>query len=107
MYPDWGLGNVWSVSAAGTDLLAEGLAQPEGLALDGDRLVVVEEGKDRVVAIDLDTGSFEVVVEGLQLGSRVVPGAFPNGIFNGIAVGENGSIYISEDVTNTVLEFKR
>lgn len=104
---DWALGNVWSVSAAGTDLLAGGLAQPEGLALDGDRLLVVEEGNDRVVGIDLDTGSVEVVVEGLQLGSRVIPGAFPYGIFNGIAVGENGSIYVSEDVTNTVLEFKR
>lgn len=59
------------------------------------------------MAIDLDTGSVEVVVEGLQLGSRVIPSAFPYGIFNGIAVGENGSIYVSEDVTNTVLEFKR
>ncbi len=104
---DWAFGNVWAVADSGTELLAFGLAQPEGLALDGDRLLVVEEGADRVVAIDLTSGAMSTVVEGLQVGSRVVPGSFPHGIFNGVAVGADGTIYVTDDGTNAVYEFKR
>ena len=47
---DWALGQVWAVpDGAPPELLASGLAGPEGLAVDGDRLLVVEAGADRVV----------------------------------------------------------
>jgi hypothetical protein len=87
--------------------LASDLSSPEGLALDGDRLLVVEEGLDRVSAIDLSSGEVTPVVEGLDLGGRVIPHSLPYGAFNGIAVGPNGSIFVTEDVTNTVYEFAR
>lgn len=58
-------------------------------------------------AIDLATGAVTPVIEDLDLGSRVAPGALPNGIFNGVAVGADGSIFVSADGTNTVYEFKR
>jgi glucose/arabinose dehydrogenase len=48
-----------------------------------------------------------VVVEGLDLGGRVIPGTLPHGAFSGVAVGPDGSIFVTEDVTNTVYEFAR
>ena len=54
------------------------------LALDGNRLLVVEEWADRVSAINLTTGAVTPVIQGLDLGARVVPTALPYGIFNGI-----------------------
>lgn len=105
---DWGAGTVWAVSDGDPAvLLAAGLSSPEGLALDGNRLLVVEEGEDQVSAIDLSSGAVTTVIEGLTLGSRVTPGALPNGIFNGVTVAASGSIYVSDDGANAVYEFKR
>ncbi len=105
---DWAQGTVFAVPSDGDAVpLATDLAFPEGLALDGDRLLVVEEGLDRVSAIDLASGAVTPVIEGLDLGARVTPGALPFGMLTGVAVGPNGSIYVTEDVTNTVYEFTR
>ncbi len=105
---DWALGTVFAVPSGGDAVpLATELAFPEGLALDGDRLLVVEEGLDRVSAIDLASGTVTPVIEGLDLGGRVIPGALPFGMITGVAVGPNGSIFVTEDVTNTVYEFTR
>ena len=87
--------------------IATELAAPEGLAVDGDRLLVVEEGLDQVSAIDLATGEKTVVIEGLALGGSGHPGALPHGNFNGVAVGPDGSIFVSVDGQNAVLEFTR
>ena len=105
---DWVLGTVFAVGPDGEAVpLASELAFPEGLALDGDRLLVVEEGLDRVAAIDLASGEISTVVEGLDLGERVIPGALPYGSFNGVAVGPLGEIVVTEDGTNTVYRFTR
>ncbi len=105
---DWAQGTVFAVPADGEPTtLATELAGPEGLALDGDRLLVVEQGLGQVTAIDLDSGAKSVVIEGLALGDRVIPGAFPHGNFNGVAVGPDGSIYVSVDGDNSVLRFAR
>ena len=105
---DWALGTIFAVPPDGEAVpLASDLASPEGLALDGDRLLVVEEGLDRVSAIDLSSGEVTPVVEDLDLGGRVIPHSLPYGAFNGVAVRPEGSIYVTEDVTNTVYEFAR
>lgn len=104
----WALGTVFAVAPDGEAVaLASDLASPEGLALDGDRLPVVEEDLDRVSAIDLSSGDVTPVVEGLDRGGRVIPHTLPHGALNGVAVGPNGSIFVTEDVTNTVYEFAR
>lgn len=46
------------------------------------------------------------MIEGLELGDRVVPGGVPHGNFNGVAATDR-AIYVSEDGTNSVYEFKR
>ena len=105
---DWALGTVFAVASDGEVVaLASDLSSPEGLALDGGRLLVVEEGLDRVSAIDLSSGEVTPVVEGLDLGARVIPHTLPFGAFNGVAVGPDGSIFVTEDVSNTVYEFTR
>jgi sugar lactone lactonase YvrE len=105
---DWAMGTVFAVPTGGEAVpLATELAFPEGLALDGDRLLVVEEGLDRVSAIDLASGAVTPVIEGLDLGARVVPGTLPFGSVTGVAVGPNGSIYVSADGSNAGYEFAR
>ena len=100
-------GVVWTVSDGQVEQLATGLSSPEGLAVDGGRLLVVEEGHDRVAAIDLTTGAVTSVIEGLDLGSRVVPSALPHFVFNGVTVGPDPSIYVTADGANAVYRFRR
>ena len=100
-------GVVWAVSAGSAEQIATNLSAPEGLAVDGSRLLVVEEGLDQVSAIDLATGAVTPVVEGLDLGSRVIPTAPPHGIFNGVTVGADDAIYVSDDGANAVYKFDR
>lgn len=68
---------------------------------------MVEEGRDRVSAIDLATGAVTPLIEGHSLGSRVIPTALPHGVFNGVTVGRNASIYVTDDGANALYEFKR
>lgn len=103
---DWASGLVWAIGDSGASVLASGLASPEGIALDGDRLLVVEEALDQVTAIDISTGATTTVVQGLDLGSRVVPETLPHGIFNGVTATGNG-IYVTDDGANAVYEFRR
>ena len=103
---DWATGLIWAVSGSGTSIVTDGLVTPEGLALDGDRLLVVEEQLGQVTAIDLGTGDKTVIIDGLELGYRPIPGGLPTGVFNGIAVTDRGSILIPSDISNTVTEYR-
>ena len=102
---DWATGIVWAVSDAGTSLLTGGLSFPEGLAVDGDRLLVVETGRQQVTAIDLETGAHSVVIVGLDYSDRIPENFFPYGMFSGVAIGPDNSIYVSDDGVNKVYEF--
>ena len=104
---DWAAGTVWAVSDSGTSLLASGLVLPEGLAVDGDQLLVVETGLKQVTAIDLATGDLSAAIVGLDYSDRVPENFFPYGMMAGVAVGNDGSIFVSDDGVNTVYEFRR
>jgi hypothetical protein len=69
-------------------------------------LLVVEEGADRVSAVDLATGAVSDVITGLALGDPVVPGAVPHGIVSSVDASDR-SIYVTSDIDNTVRQFKR
>lgn len=105
---DWATGIVWQVHFVGQTPqpavpVAFGLANPEGLALDLDgSLLVVEAGAGRLSRIDLTTGEVTVVAEGLKLGAPGVAGMPPIWMFNGVAVGPSGAIYITGDVTGVL-----
>jgi hypothetical protein len=105
---DWATGKVWQVEFDGDtplppELVAQNLVRPEGLALDLDgSLLVVEAGAGRLSRIDLSSGEVSVVAEGLELGASGPPRTPPTWIFNGVAVGPSGAIYITGDVTNVL-----
>ena len=83
--------------------VAGGLAGPEGLAIDADGcLLVVESAVGRVTRIDPATGATSVVAEGLPLGMPASPSMPPTWVFNGIAVGAHGAIYVTADIRNAV-----
>ena len=103
---DWATGIVWAVHDGTASILAAELAFPEGMTVDGDRLLVVETGRQQVTAINLATGDKSAVIVGLDYSDRVPEGFFPFGIMSGVAVGER-SIYVSDDGVNKVYEFRR
>ena len=104
---DWATGIVWAIDEAGPAPIASGLLGLEGLAVDGNRLLAVETGRQRVTAIDLDTGEQSAAVVGLDFSDRVPEGFFPFGFMSGVAVGPDRSIVVSDDGVNTVLLFRR
>jgi sugar lactone lactonase YvrE len=105
---DWASGVVWQIVADGEVLaspapVAGGLVQPEGLALDRDgSLLVVESGLGRLTRVDPATGATSPVASGLGLGAPAVPGTPPTWVFNGVAVGATGEIYVTGDIANVV-----
>ena len=49
----------------------------EGMVVDGDRLLVVETGRQQVTAIDLATGDMSPVIVGLDYSDRVPDRVLP------------------------------
>jgi sugar lactone lactonase YvrE len=101
---DWAAGNVWAVTETDTSLLASGLALPEGLAVDGDRLLVAETGLQQGRR-SIWRQDRSAVVVGLDYTARVPEGFFPYGNMAGVAVGSNGAMYVSDDGVNKVCKF--
>ena len=106
---DWATGIVWQLTfddagnLVAQSPVAFGLSFPEGLALDLDgSLLVVETSAGRLSRIDPATGVVTAVAEGLQLGAPGVPGGAPTWMFNGVAVGPSGAIYVTGDIANVI-----
>jgi sugar lactone lactonase YvrE len=83
----------------------DGLIQPEGLAVLPDgRIAVVEAGARRLTAIDPETGATEVLAADLPVG-RVVPNTpAPVHVPSGVAVGNNGNLYLTSDRDRSVIK---
>lgn len=97
--------------------VAEGLERPQGIAVSGGELFVVETGTRRLLAIDLGSGERRVEVEELAVGlppglTRVQPELPGHGAgvpvpFAGVAVGPDGSLYVSANGEGSVLRLQR
>jgi sugar lactone lactonase YvrE len=107
---DWATGMVWKVVSGGAPAMtpvAKDLQQPEGLAVDQDgSLLVVEAGAGRLSRIDVNTGQVTTVADGLDLGAPGAPSVPPTWVFNGVAVGPSGAIYVTGDKTNVLYKFR-
>lgn len=109
---DWAQGAVFQIVAGGTPVgpipIATGLSYPEGLAVNTDgNLLVVESGAGRLSSINPATGEVTTVAEGLELGAAGTAAAPPNWVFNGVAVGSRGHIYVTGDKANVLYRFKQ
>jgi sugar lactone lactonase YvrE len=100
---DWGTGTVWQLARRGRwlrspEAVAEGLIQPEGLAVDRfGHLLVVEAGTGSLLRIRRHSHRVHVLVEGLDLGVSALPGLLPTWFFNGVDVDRAGHVYVSGD----------
>jgi sugar lactone lactonase YvrE len=110
---EWASGRVLQLIADGQPLpeprvVARGLAAPEGLAVASDgSLLVVESAAGRLARIDLRVGGISTLADGLALGAPGIPSLPPTWIFNGVAVGPSGAIYVTGDRANVLYCFER
>ncbi len=110
-------GEVVQVSGGRTQAVLDGLDRPEGIAVRGDSLFVVETGGKRVVKLDLASGATEILVENLPVGppQGVAPLRLggvgdmcgPMWTFTGLAVGPDGTVYVSGDMEGSVLALRQ
>lgn len=88
-------------------VVAEGLAQPEGLAqTPWGSFIVAEVGARRLTEIDPTNGSRRTVADGLPIGAPQVPGQPPAGVPTGVAVAADGSVYLSSDLNNAIYRIR-
>ena len=107
---DWGTGIVWQVGFNGDTPMPAvpivfGLMNPEGLAWDKEGgLLVVETGASRLSRIDLATGTVSKIADGLKLSPPAIglDNFPPTYAFDGVAIGQNGDIYVSGGGKNVI-----
>ncbi len=81
--------------------VAEGFQLPRAVAAGPDgKLVVLDVGAKEAVAVDPGTGAKTVLARNLPVGWITKP--VPNG--GGVAVGADGTVYVSSDVDNSLLK---
>ncbi|MFK4267456.1 SMP-30/gluconolactonase/LRE family protein [Streptomyces milbemycinicus] len=109
------LGVVCRIDDGETVTVADGLGAPQGLAVLGDELFLVETDHRRLRAISLTTGETRIDAEDLPVGPppgvvpRGQPALFAGGMpgmairFAGLAVAPEGSLLLSANGEGTVL----
>ena len=109
---DQGAGTIIQVIADGEvlsdpRLVATDLRGPEGLAAASDGvLYVVEAAAGRLSRVDVATGEVSAVADSLALGAPGIPGMPPTWIFNGVAIGPSGTIYVTGDIENIIYRIR-
>ncbi|GAA6199555.1 hypothetical protein [Aquicoccus sp. SU-CL01552] len=84
-------------------VVASGLALPEGLDMAPDgTLVLAEVAAQRVVSVDPADGAITVLAEGLPIGLPAAAGTPPTYLATGIAVGQDGTVYVTSDLENAI-----
>jgi sugar lactone lactonase YvrE len=87
--------------------IAEGLALPEGVAqTPWGSFIVAESAARRLVEIDPSNGTRRTVAENLPIGLAAGPGLPPPYVVTGVAVGGDGTIYMSADRNNAIYRIR-
>ena len=87
--------------------MVKGLDRPEGIAIAKDgSLLAVESEIGRLVKIKPGSGEKIVLAENLKTGEKPGFKAPPSYYFSGVAVGSDGSIYVSCDKGREVVRVK-
>lgn len=87
-----------NVSSGAKQVVATGLDRPQGIAVaDDGAVLVVEAGRKQLTRVDVRTGKATPVARDLPVGLENVPLTLAS-----VAVGANGTIYVTSDVENSI-----
>jgi streptogramin lyase len=87
--------------------VADGLALPEGVAqTPWGSFIVAESAARRLVEIDPGNGSRRTVAENLPIGLAPGPGLPPPYVVTGVAVGSDGTVYMSANRNNAIYRIR-
>ncbi|WP_020102542.1 SMP-30/gluconolactonase/LRE family protein [Mycobacterium sp. 360MFTsu5.1] len=110
-------GRVLKLGGLSLDVVADGLSAPQGIAVAGGLLYLVDAGAKEVLVIDLNDLSRNTIATNLPIGAPpgvepkplkgLPPFSGPQGPFAGIAVGPDGTLYVSADGDGSVLALSR
>lgn len=85
-------------------ILVVGLNDPEGIDLNKDgNLLVAEVGEKRVIMIS-GNGTITPIAENLPIGLKGYPGLPASFLPTGLSVADDGTIYLSSDIDNSILK---
>jgi len=100
-----------------TETVVDGLQRPQGILVADGTLYIVDAGAKEVIAVDLASGDRRTIASGLPVGpppgvepkplKGMPPFSGPQGPFAGIAIGPDGTLYVSADGDGSVLTLRR
>jgi sugar lactone lactonase YvrE len=109
-------GKVVKIAGGKAETVLDGLGWPEGIAVRGEKLYVVETGAKRVTELDLATGATVALAENLPVGTPqgIAPLRLggvgdmcgPMWTFTGLAAAPDGSLVLSGDADGSVLSLQ-
>ncbi|MDQ0042940.1 hypothetical protein [Variovorax boronicumulans] len=87
--------------------IVDGLALPEGVAeTPWGTFIVAESAAGRLVEIDPANGTRRTIAENLPIGLAPGPGLPPPYVVTGVAVGADGTVYVSADRNNAIYRIR-
>ncbi|MDP9892122.1 sugar lactone lactonase YvrE [Variovorax boronicumulans] len=87
--------------------IVDGLALPEGVAeTPWGTFIVAESAAGRLVEIDAANGTRRTIAENLPIGLAPGPGLPPPYVVTGVAVGADGTVYVSADRNNAIYRIR-
>jgi len=106
-------GRVVKVAGGKATTLVDGLGKPEGIAVAGGKLYIVDCGTKELVEHDLSSGARRTLASGLPVGAPAgvsapalrsfMPLCGAMTTMTGVAVGGDGTVYVSGDMEGSVL----
>ncbi len=103
-FSELGQGRVGKVAPNGAvSTVLDGLDKPKGLALRQDSLLVLDRGLKELRAVNLTTGQKQTLAFSLPVGDPPGCSRGPMDFSGGLAVGQDGVIYIAADGEGSVL----
>lgn len=112
-----GAGRVVKLTGSSVETLVDGLTTPQGMLVRDGVLYIVDVGDKTLVAFDLKSKSRRTIASGLPVGAPpgvvakplrgLQPFSGPQGPFAGIAVGHDGTLFVSGDADGTVLALRQ
>ena len=110
-------GRVVKVKGAAVDIVVDGLGCPQGIVVADGQLYLVDAGAKEVVMFDLTSKARNIIAADLPIGAPpgvepkplkgLPPFSGPQGPFAGIAVGPDGTLYVSADGDGSVLALRQ